>query len=889
MSRLQDVFAQVIERPPPERSVRLDELCGDDDELKARVRSMLDAHGKLGGFLAEPDTASLIAESGPGRTIGHYAIRGEIGAGGMGMVYDAVQEHPHRTVALKVLRRGMASRSMIRRFRHEAEILGLLRHPNIAQVYEAGTVDEGEGAQPWFAMEFIRGEPLLAQAESKRLGTRQRLDLFVKVCDAVQYAHQKGIIHRDLKPDNVLVDEHGEPKILDFGVARLTDSDIQVTTLQTDVGQLVGTVSYMSPEQATGDPRELDTRSDVYALGVMLYELLSGRLPYDLSDKSIPQVLRVIGEEDPSRLSMISRVFRGDLDTIAAKALEKEKGRRYQTAAELAADIRHYLKDEPIVARRASTFYQLKKFTRRNRVLVAGVAATLVALVLGLITTLWQAVEARGEAARALTVKDFLSDTLAATDFAAAGQRLTIGHVLDNAAGDVGEVFAGEPETEAEVRHLLGLSYASMSELPKSIEQLRLAVEIRTRELGADHRDTLESRYQLAEKLRKDFEWGEAETVLRPVVEARRRILGDTHRDTLQAIYRLADVLIPLRKLDEGERLTHEAIESFADLYGQDSEQAILARRELADLRAAEFRWVEVEEIALDNLARARRSLGDEHWITLEFTFILGFTCHVRKWDEAEPLLRTAVKRRQRLFGDDDDTVLQWSVSLGQALGRNGQEEEGREMLRTAAAKYRQLYGEDNLRTANAMNHLATAEWRAGNLETAEQLQRRVTEVMRAKLGSEHPFPVETMSYLAWILCDRGRPPEAEPLLREAMNSQRRILGETHWRTLMTTCWLGSCLADQGRFDESEALLLSAHKTEGACGGDEHLKQLSTQVNLVLLVALYDAWGRPDKAAEYQALRRDVDDAVDEPGFLLLAGLRHAPGGPSDPPGEAPP
>ncbi|MHC4428238.1 MAG: serine/threonine protein kinase, partial [Planctomycetota bacterium] len=707
MSRLQDVFAEVIERPPPERSVRLEELCGDDDDLKARVRSMLDAHGKLGRFLAEPQTGSLIAESGPGRTIGHYAIRGEIGAGGMGTVYEAVQEHPHRTVALKVLRRGMASPSMIRRFRHEAEILGRLRHPNIAQVYEAGTVDEGEGDQPWFAMELLRGEPLLAHAGSKKLGTRERLDLFVKVCDAVQYAHQKGIIHRDLKPDNVLVDEHGEPKILDFGVARLTDSDIQVTTLQTDVGQLVGTVSYMSPEQATGDPGELDTRSDVYALGVMLYELLSGRLPYDLSGKSIPQALRVIGEEDPTRLSSVSRVFRGDLDTIAAKTLEKEKVRRYQTAAELAADIRHYLKDEPIVARPASTFYQLKKFTRRNRVLVGGVAATFVALVLGLITTLWQAVEARAEAARALTVKTFLSDTLAATDFAAAGHRLTIGHVLDNAAAEVGETFAGEPVMEAEVRHLLGLSYASMSELPKSIEQLRLAVEIRRRELGADHLDTLESRYQLAEKLRMNFQWGEAETDLRPVVTARRRTLGDTHADTLQAIHLLADTLNPLYKHDECERLAQEAIEGFTALYGPDSEQAILARKELAELRNEQNRKWKAAEIMRDNLVRAKRSLGDDHWITLELTRQLGvFLAFRDEWGEAEHLLKSSLEARRRLFGEDDDTALFWAETCGQLLVRAGQVEEGLELQRTALAKLRERYGASNLRTVNAMYHL---------------------------------------------------------------------------------------------------------------------------------------------------------------------------------------
>ena len=294
--------------------------------------------------------------------IGRYRILRVIGEGGMGVVYEAEQEHPHRKVALKVIRAGAPSRAILRRFQHEAEILGQLQHVGIAHIYEASTaeVDAGQGSrivQPYFAMEYIDGKPLTQYADTEALNVKQRLVLLARICDAVQHAHQKGVIHRDLKPGNILVDVTGQPKILDFGVARATDSDMQTVTMQTDIGQLIGTVPYMSPEQVTGDSRKVDTRSDVYALGVILYELVSGRLPYDVRDRSILDAARVIQDEEPPRLSMIDRSLRGEIEVIIHKALEKDKERRYQSASDLGSDIRRHLGGEPIDARRDSRFY----------------------------------------------------------------------------------------------------------------------------------------------------------------------------------------------------------------------------------------------------------------------------------------------------------------------------------------------------------------------------------------------------------------------------------------------------------------------------------------------------------------------------------------------------
>jgi WD40 repeat protein len=372
------------------------------------------------GFLVGPPQPDSVGEAarpapgdgvtGPGQAsrpfrhperIGQYRILDVLGQGGMGVVYRAEQERPRRIVALKVIRPGAESRETLRRFEHEGQLLAWLQHPGIAQIYEAGTIEADYGRRPFFAMELVEGRPITRFADLHAPGVRQRLELLAKVCDAVQYAHQKGVIHRDLKPGNILVGESGQPKILDFGVARVTDADVRMTTLHTSTGRLVGTLAYMSPEQVAGDPRALDTRSDVYSLGVLCYELLAGHLPLNVSAQTVPQAARAIVEEEPRPLSTCNRAFRGDLTTIVAKALEKDKERRYQSASDLATDLRRYLADEPVLAQPATTLYRLRKFARRNKPLVFGVVTAFVALVGGIVGTTSEAVRATRERNRA--------------------------------------------------------------------------------------------------------------------------------------------------------------------------------------------------------------------------------------------------------------------------------------------------------------------------------------------------------------------------------------------------------------------------------------------------------------------------------------------------------
>jgi len=371
--RAEEVFHQAINLPRERVDEFLREQCGPDLALKSSVETLLGiSEASLDAFLPAPlsgrfdeldeDVATL-----PQR-IGRYEIVGKIGEGGMGIVYEARQEHPQRLVALKVIRPGMASRQTLRRFQQEGELLGLLQHPGIAQIYEAGVVeldwpDDPAGPRlrrPYFAMELVRGDPLTLYAMQRKLGRQERLELVARLCDAVQHAHQHGVIHRDLKPGNILVNAEGQPKVLDFGVARLSSADRNMTTLRTDAGQLIGTIPYMSPEQLGGDPRELDTRCDVYAIGVILYELLSGRLPFDTSGRSIADLARAAAEQKPPPLSATDRSLRGDIETIVAKTLEKDKTRRYASAAELADDVRRCVTGEPIAARRVSLIYVLR-------------------------------------------------------------------------------------------------------------------------------------------------------------------------------------------------------------------------------------------------------------------------------------------------------------------------------------------------------------------------------------------------------------------------------------------------------------------------------------------------------------------------------------------------
>jgi eukaryotic-like serine/threonine-protein kinase len=531
--------------------------------------------------------------------IGRYRVTRLLGEGGMGAVYEAEQDQPRRTVALKVIKPGFATPETLRRFQHESQALGRLQHPGIAQIYEAGTADTAFGPQLYFAMELIRGLPLHEYAEKHRLNARQRLELMAEVCDAVEHAHQRGVIHRDLKPGNILVDETGQPKIVDFGVARVTDSDAQLTR-QTGLGQLVGTLAYMSPEQVLGDPLALDTRSDVYTLGVILYQVLSGNLPYSVEQRPLHEAVAVIREEDAAPLGSIHRSYRGDIATIVAKALDKHKGRRYGSASEVAADIRRYLADEPIMARPASATYQLQKFARRHRALVVGTAAVFLVLIAGVAASSWEALRVRhernvalaekgradAEAATAQAINHFLQHDLLAQASASnqaspsvrPDQHLEVRTALDRAAARIGGKFERQPEVEAAIRDTIGQTYIDLGLRQEGRQQLERALQLERRALGLENPKTL----QIMEHLGNVVNYTEAEALRSEILAIRRRVLGPNHKETLTSMRGLAEIYVREKKEEPAESLYKEVIEAQRRVLGPDNPETLKSMQGLA-------------------------------------------------------------------------------------------------------------------------------------------------------------------------------------------------------------------------------------------------------------------------------------------------------------------
>jgi tetratricopeptide (TPR) repeat protein len=897
IKKAKEVFQLAADLPPDRRAAVVAEHCAEDATLKALVERLL-AHDAVGmgefldqpAFTPAPDERPGMDGAAP-RRIGRYEIIRVVGEGGMGIVYEARQEMPHRIVALKVIRGGLPSSDALRRFQHEAEILGQLQHPGIACVHEAGVaeVDGGEGVLgrlPFFAMEFVRGESVTDYARKAGFATPGRLKLVASICDAVQHAHQKGVIHRDLKPANILVDESGQPKILDFGVARATDADVQTLTTPTDVGQLLGTVPYMSPEQVTGDPRVVDTRSDVYSLGVVLYELLSGELPYDVSHRSIVEAARMIREEEPSRLSSIKPAvagLRGDVETIVSKALEKDKSRRYQSAGDLAGDIRRYLANEPILARPPSTLYQLRKFAGRNRVLVTGVVVAVAAFTWGMVNTTLernralaaervaeqrrieaesQRAEAERQAAIAQAVNDFLNkDLLSAVDpNRLQGRDVTVLDVLEKASGAIEGRFEDEPLVEAAIRLTLGDTYMSLGQYDLAEPHLQRALAIRSEELGEDHADTLKASMSLGFLHVRKGRYPEAESLFLDCLERYRRTVGTDDPDALSAMGVLGVLYKRQGRYAEAEPLYVAVLEARRRVLGDDHRHTIVSMNNLGILYRVQERYDKAEKLYVEALELSRRALGESHPDTLNLSNGLAVVYkHLGQLEKAESLYMDVLEARRSLLGPEHPSTLQSVNNLANFYMDKNRFEQAVSLLLETLETRRRVLGREHPITLGCQQDLGVAYVLWGRYEQAEAMLTEALEARRRVSGEEHPRTTDAIACLAALYDRWNRPAQAEPLFREAREKRARDLGEDHHRTLKMLRGLVKVLVELERFEEAEPLAGESYERHRKVFGPTHDQ---TQETASLLVRLYDAWGKPNQADVWRA-KLDAETKVE--------------------------
>jgi eukaryotic-like serine/threonine-protein kinase len=872
---IEEIYSAALEMGVEERPAFLDQRCGSDESLKDAVRSLLDYSEDGDTFLEAPAlgvAARALAKTAGDRLsklhpseIGRYRIIRELGEGGMGIVYEAEQDHPRRRVALKVIKLGLAAGERLRRFEHESQALARLQHPGIAQIYEASTADTGFGPQPYFAMELVRGLPLAEYAKEKNLNVRQRLALMVKVCEAVNHAHQRGLIHRDLKPDNILVDENGQPKVLDFGVARLTQADgsepAAPLTVQTSLGELIGTLAYMSPEQVLGDPLEVDTRSDVYALGVILYELLAGRLPYDVHHRQLPEAVQTIREREPAGLGTLNRAYRGDVETIVKKALEKDKAQRYASAAELGADIERYLKDEAIVARPPSARYQLQKFARRHRGLMASIAAVFVVLLAGIAVATSMAIRASRAESEARAVNDFLQNDLLAQAGSStqAGPNskpdphLEVRTALDRAAARIPGKFPKQPLVEAALRQTIGFTYQDLGLYGEAQQQQERALAIRERILGETNPATWESIDHLAILYRLEGKYAEAEPLRKRLLELQRRALGELNSDTLDAMNNLAVLYRYEGKPQLAEPLYVEAVARLRRLKGVER-QALLTMANLAQLYGDEAKYAQSEQLFDEALQGAPRVLGDDNPVTLAIMGNLGQVYQNEgKLAQAVSLQKKTLDAETRVLGAEHPQTLMSMGNLAKMYRNEGKYAEAEALFTSVLDTQHRVLGDDQPATLVSMNLLGTVKWYEGNYAAAEQLFVRAVDGDRRLLGNRHPQTLNSLVWLGRAQLPLGKYGPAEASFREAMNGYQKA-GPAAWERFHAQSLLGESLAAERKYAEAEPLLVSGY--EGLRERRDKLPAMSrreVESAAEQIVRLYEDWHKADKAQEWRA------------------------------------
>lgn len=732
-SRVRDVFLAVEELAGEDRERELLRLCGDDATLRHKVLRMLDPSVGDSAFLDQPatlDGATFLGSALAAPTaLGPYEIVETIGEGGFGVVYRGRQTVPlRRDVAIKVIKPGMDTKRVIARFEAERQTLALLHHPNIAQVLDAGATPEG---RPYFVMELIEGVPLTTYCDRRGLSIEARLDLFLELCRAIEHAHQKGVIHRDLKPSNVLVEERegrAVVKVIDFGIARAIDPTGLEATRLTVEAQFLGTPDYMSPEQADPSLGDADTRVDIYALGVILYELLTSTTPLGLASRegTSPATIRgAICNEEPKRPSTrlatvdlgsvatrrgvdarrLRTQLEGDLDWIVLRAIEKDRARRYDAVGSLAADVRRHLAHEPVSAAKPSTWYVTGKFIRRHRFGVAAAVAITGSLAVGLVSTvaaLARAVNAEADSRRARDESDavnqfIVDDLLSAANTSRQGHTVTVVDAMKHALPAVDERFALQPAVGARVKYVIGSVFRDIGLLEESVAPLEAAVTTLERELGASHPNTIDAKVSLGDALRERGLDAQAEAILRPASADAERTLGPDDARTLKLKGSLGEILQKRGQHQEADALLVDTIVRMRRALLADNEALLAATMSLVASLGAQKRDDEALPYSSAVLEQARRSFPPTHPAVLAaMNSHAAMLSNLRRHAEAEAIYRDLLAAVESVLPPGHWQIAMTRYSLGYCLSRIGREEEGLALIERSHGEATAALGADH-------------------------------------------------------------------------------------------------------------------------------------------------------------------------------------------------